>query len=384
MNGLRNNIFHNLLENLPDINFAEKDPAVIMSEIVATFEREADRTLFPGDPLRLLLLTFTYYLAHQRSVIDFSGKQNLLRYAQDGFIQNIAALLGVVQNEARAAVTTVEFTLSTALPNATLIPAGTRVTPGNKIFFATVDDAEIPAGALSVRILTECTQVGEIGNGFLAGQINRLVDTFSFHYTVQNVDESAGGADIEDIESFRERTRLAPESFSSAGPYGAYEYWAKTANQLIVDVSVESPSPGVVEIVPLLQGGEIPTQSVLDEVYAVCNADTRRPLTDHVNVRMPEEVSYSLDYTYFISRSNAAVGLSIQQQATQALDDFILWQKSALGRDINPSQLTKMLMKTGIKRVEIREPVHKVLEHFELGVADLENINVIYGGLEDD
>ena len=375
---------NNLLENLPDINFAKKDPAVIMSEIVAKFEQEVDRTLFPGDPLRLLLLTFTYYLVQQRSLIDFSGKQNLLRYAQDGFIQNIAALLGVVQNEARAAVTTMEFTLSTTLPNATLIPAGTRVTPGNKIFFATKDDTEIPAGALSARILAECVQVGDIGNGFLPGQINRLVDTFPFSYTARNIDESAGGADIESIESFRERIRLAPESFSSAGPYGAYEYWAKTANQLIVDVSVASPSPVVVEIVPLLKGGEIPIQSVLDEVYAVCSADTRRPLTDHVIVRKPEVVSYSLDYTYFISRSDAAVGLSIQSQVAQALEDFILWQKSALGRDINPSQLTKMLMKSGIKRVEIREPIHKPLEYFELGVADMTKINVIYGGLEDD
>ena len=367
-----------------EINFAEKDTAVIMAEIVAKFEQELGRTLFPADPLRLLLLTFTYYLAQQRSLIDFSGKQNLLRYAQDGFIQNLGALLGVAQNEARPAVATIEFTLSIALPNATLIPKGTRVTPGNKIFFATKDDAEIPAGALSTRVLTECTQAGTIGNGFLAGQINRLTDTFPFNYTVQNIDESTGGVDIEDIESFRERIRLAPESFSTAGPYGAYMYWAKTANQLITDVSVASPSPGVVEIIPLLQDGEVPTQAVLDEVYAICNADDRRPLTDHVIVRSPEVVEYSLDFTYFISRSNAVIGLNIQQAVEQALQEFVLWQKSALGRDINPSQLTKMLMKAGIKRVEIREPIHKVLRHFELGVANTQTLNAIYGGLEDD
>lgn len=372
----------NFFKSLPDIDFAQKDPAVILAELVAKFEQEVDRTLFPGDPLRLLLNTFTYYLVLQRSLIDFSGKQNLLRYSQDGFIQNLGALLGVVQNVARPAVTTIEFTLSTTLPNATLIPRGTRVTPGNKIFFATTEDVEIAAGALNVRTLAECTEAGTIGNGFLVGQINRLVDTFPFNYSVTNVDKSAGGADIEGLESFRERIRLAPESFSSAGSYGAYIYWAKTANQLIIDVSVESPSPGVVEIIPLLQGGEIPTQSILDEVYEVCNADTRRPLTDQVIVRSPEVAEYSIDLTYYISRSNAAMGLSIQQQAAQAVNDFILWQKLALGRDINPSQLTKMLMKSGVKRVEIREPVFTPLRYFEIGVADMEN--VVYGGLEDD
>ena len=377
-------MMNSFLENLPDINFAEKDTATITAEVIALFEKESGRTLFPGDPLRLLLLTFVYLLSMQRSNIDFAGKQNLLRYAQDGYIQNIAALVGTVQNQPRAAVTTLRFTLSTTLPNATTIPAGTRATPGNNIHFATVESVDIPHGELSVTVGARCVQIGSIGNGFVAGQVNRLIDVFPFNYGVENIEETAGGADLEGIEGFRERTRIAPESFSTAGPYGAYMYWAKTANQLISDVSVKSPSPGVVEIVPLLQSGEIPTQAVLDEVYAICSADNRRPLTDYVIVRKPEVVHYGLDFTYFIARSNAAVGLSIQQRAAEALQDFILWQKSKLGRDINPSQLTKMLMKAGIKRVEIRTPSHKVLQYFELGVADMEQITATYGGLEDD
>ena len=372
------------LENLPDINFAEKDTAIITAEVIALFEKEAGRTLFPGDPMRLLLLTFVYLLSMQRSNIDFAGKQNLLRYAGDGFIQNIAALVGVAQNEPRAAVTVLRFRLSTTLPNATIIPASTRATPGNNIHFATIEAVEIPAGELSITANAKCVQIGQIGNGFLPGQVNRLVDTFPFSYSVENIEETAGGADLENIEALRSRTQMAPESFSSAGPAGAYKYWAMTANQLIINVSVASPSPGVVEIIPLLEGGELPTQAILDEVYAVCNADTRRPLTDHVIVRSPEIVPFNIDLTYYIARSNSVMGTKIQQAAAQALQDFILWQKSALGRDINKSQLTKMLMKAGVKRVDIREPDFTVLRHFELGVADEENTNFIYGGLEDD
>ena len=37
---------NNLLENLPDINFAEKDPEVIMSEIVARFEQGKQAELY--------------------------------------------------------------------------------------------------------------------------------------------------------------------------------------------------------------------------------------------------------------------------------------------------------------------------------------------------
>ena len=371
-----------LLENLPEINFAQKDTAVIEAEVIERFEIEADRTLRASDPLRYLLLTFVKYLSMQRNQIDFAGKQNLLKYAHEGFLQNLGALLGVDINEPAAARTELEFKISTILPSNTIIPRGTRATPGNDLYFATSIDAEIQAGEVSTIIPAECTEVGVIGNGYLAGQVNRLVDTFPFHYSVRNVDVTQGGADRESLDSLRERIRLRPESFSTAGPSGAYEYWAKTASQLIVDVSVKSPSPGVVEIIPLLKGGELPTQAILDDVYKICNDDKRRPLTDKVVVRAPEIVEYVTDFTYFISRRNSSVGTSIQQGVVQAHDDFILWQKSMLGRDINPSQFTKMLMKTGIKRVEIREPQHKVLQYFELGIN--KGMSFTYGGLEDD
>ena len=242
---------------------------------------------------------------------------------------------------------------------------------------------EIPAGELTVTAIAECTQVGAIGNGYLPGQVNRLVDTFHFNHTVRNLDVTQGGADLEDLEAFRERTRLAPESYSTAGPNLSYVFWAKTASQLIVDVSVKSPEPGMVDIIPLLEGGEIPTQAILDEVYAVCNDERRRPLTDLVVVRAPEKVNYNIDFTYFISRVNAPVGEVLRQRVREATAAFDLWQKSSLGRDLNPSQLTKMLMKAGIKRVEVREPVFAVLQYYEIGVA-CEDMNIVFGGLEDD
>jgi len=372
------------LSNLPDITFAEKEPAVIEAEVFARFEKKLGRKLHPSDPWRQVLLNFIYYLVRQRSNIDYAGKQNLLKYAGEGFLQNLGALLGVEINEPSAAVTRLEFLLSIALPSSTIIPQGTRATPGNNIYFATTDDVEINGGELSVIAPAECIQAGAIGNGYLPGQVNRLVDTFPFHYTVRNIDTTQGGADREGLDSLRERIRIRPESFSTAGPYGAYIYWAKTASQLIIDVSVKSPSPGVVEIIPLLEGGELPTQALLDDVYKVCNADNRRPLTDMVVVRKPEVVKYKINLVYFIARSNAAFAQTIQDRFDVALNEFMLWQKSALGRDINPSQLTKMVMKAGIKRVEIVEPLHRVLQYYELGVADIDNIIAINGGLEDD
>lgn len=371
-----------LLENLPDINFAEKDTAIIVAEIKSRFEEKLGRRIHEGDPWHQTLLTFAYWQSMLRSNIDFAGKQNLLKYSQKDYLKHIGALLGVEILAADHASTMLEFTLSTVLPSNVTIRAGTRVTPGGNIVFATDRAVDIPAGELSTTVSARCEQPGEVGNGFLPGTVNRLMDPFPFSYEVQNTTLTQGGSNEEDIESFRERIRIAPERFSTAGPYGAYIYWAKTASPLLIDVSVRSPSPGVVDIVPLLQGGEVPTQSMLDDIYNICNDEKRRPLTDKVVVRAPEVVHYDIKCRYFIARSNASIGITIQKRFGEAVEEFILWQKSALGRAINVSKFIKTVMKSGIKRVEVESPIHTPLAHYELGVC--ENVEVIYGGIEDD
>jgi len=377
---------NDFLQNLPDINFAIKDPTTIQNEVISRFEEKLGRKLHPGDPWRQVLLGFVYYLSMQRANIDFTGRQNLLKYSTDGFIQNIGALLGVRQLQAAAAVTTLEFTLSTTLPSNFIIPKGTRATPGNDIHFATNEDVEVIAGQLTAAVNATCTQVGEIGNGFEVGRVNRLTDVFPFSQGVQNTTITQGGADTESIESLRNRIQLAPESFSTAGPDGAYEFWAKSVSQLIIDVSVETPSPGEVEVVPLLQGGEIPDQSMLDAVYAECTPRTRRPLTDLVHVRPPEAVYYPLKLTYFISRRDSAASLNIQQRVNQAIESYILWQKSKLGRSITPSTLVEMVKQAGASRIPLDDdmlyPKFQRLRHYEIGVADVEDMSITYGGLE--
>lgn len=368
------------LNNLPSIEFAVKDVSKIETDVITTYEAISGRKLAPGDPVRLFLQAIASIIAQQRVLIDYSAKQNLLAFAEGNFLDHLGALLETERLPAQPAKTTIRFTINSQ-PQTVTIPKGTRVTPDGKIFFATVEAKDIPSGTTEVDVTAECTTAGTIGNDWLAGQISKLVDPLPWVSKVENITTSSGGIDIETDDNYRERIRQAPEKFSVAGPSGAYEYWARTAHQSIIDVSIISPAPGEVEIRPLLEGGEIPGQEILDAVAEVCSDEKIRPLTDSVTVLAPAVVNYDINLTYWIDKSNSAIAVSIQNAVNDAVNDYIAWQKSKLGRDINPSELIARIKGAGAKRVEITSPAFTQVTLEQVAVAS--NVTVTYGGLED-
>ncbi|MDX5091598.1 baseplate J/gp47 family protein [Lactobacillus crispatus] len=366
--------------NLPDIQFAQKSAEQIEADAVARFEENTDITLTKADPRRKFIQTDAYMLALQRSLIDYTGKQNLLAYAENENLDHIGARAKTPRLEALAARTTQRFHLSIAKPQT--IPEGTRVSAGDGIFFATLESVEVAAGQTFVDVMVECTVMGSIGDGYLPGQLNQLVDPLQWVQSVQNLTTSAGGADTEADDPYAERIWQAPESFSVAGPEGAYKYWARTASPSIVDVAVDSPAPCEIEIRPLLQGGQIPTQEVLDQVMEVCNDRKIRPLSDLVKVLAPEQVNYDLSVTYWIGLSSSGMATSIKAKIEKAIDEFIQWQKSKLGRDIDPSELTARIKMAGAKRAAVTLPMYRQIAPHQ--VAKENQVQVVYGGLEDD
>lgn len=375
--------------NLPPLTLVETDPATIAANIITNFEtfyyeRTGERiTLAPADPRRLFLLSIAAVIVQQRNIIEYVAKQNLLAYADGLMLDYLGQLVGVERLPEAYATTTVQFTLSVEQPDVTVIPAGTRVTPGGgNVYFATDEPLEIPPGELTGEISAVCTSAGDIGNGYLAGQINRLVDPLPYVQSVANVTMSEGGADVEDDENYRDRIHMAPESYSTAGPRGAYIAFARSASQLIADVGVYSPEPGVVHLYPLLKNGDLPGPEILARVLEVCNDETVRPLTDHVFAFAPDAEAFDLSVTWYLDRENAAAATSINIAVNSAVAEWLVWQRSKLGRDINPDELIRRMLAAGAKRVVIESPAFRVLEFNQVAVVN-EGYQVSFGGMED-
>jgi phage-related baseplate assembly protein len=382
----------NRVRGFPEIEFVDSDTGAIIDALTQGYETLTKRRLYPADPARLFILWVADILVSINVNIDHSAKMNIPRYATGVYLDALAELFkGVSRLPPAPARTTLRFTLSAALPDAVVIPAGTRATPDGKINFATENDLIITAGEISGEVAAMCTAItivggtehlgGTVGNSFAAGEIDKLVDLFPYYGTVANITTSEGGADVEDDDSLYERMRKSEETYSTAGASGAYEYWAKTASALVADVAVSTNEPGTVDIRVLLQNGALPQEEVLDLVRTAVNDEKVRPLTDNVTVSAPDTVAYSIDFTYYLTLGNSAQSATeIIANVAAAVDEYKAWQSGKLGRDINPSRLEYLLMRTGVKRVVIRSPIFIPVNDKSVAVLDSENAE--NGGFE--
>lgn len=379
------------IEKLPDVSFIDDDINLdsIQKQMVQDYqdkyhqETDEDIILDRGEPISLILYACSVQIYQMYMYIDRAGKQNLLKYAYGAFLDNLAALKGIQRTPAKAATVTMRFTLSEAQNGATAIPAGTRVTDGT-VYFATDEYAEIKAGETTVDVACTSITTGEAINGIQEGAIQTLVDPIPYIESVSNITETDGGADPESDESLKERIYIAPSRYSTAGTEEAYIYWVKTYNSNITDVKVnpEEPNePCEVDIVFLMNDG-IPSQEMITGLTKYITDPSIRPITDKVVVSAPKSVNYTIDLKYFINSSDSGSVSTIQKEVEKAIDDFIEWQQSRIGRDINSSELIKRITAAGAKRVEIKSPVFQNVPNNS--IAQCTSKSVTFGGVEDD
>lgn len=374
--------------NLPDVSFIDDMQLEdVQTQMVRDYQDRykeitgKDVVLDRADPMSLILYALSIQVYQALLYVDKTGKQDLLKYSYGAYLDNLAAMKGIAREQAKPSRAMIRFTLSEIRPSTVEIPEGTRVTNG-EVYFQTESHAEIPSGESSVDVAAECMTSGVAGNNLEVGEINILVDPVPYVAKVANTEPTTGGADIEDDDTLKDRIYIAPSKYSVAGPEESYRYWVKTYNSNISDVLIYSDDPVDVVIEFIMNDGELPSESMLLGVQKFLSDEQIRPLTDRVTVKAPETVEYKVNVKYFVNQSDLKKVDTIKTAVNAAVDDYIQWQRSKIGRDINPSQLIQQMVSAGAKRVEVALPVFQVIG--KANVAKLSSKTVTYGGLEDD
>lgn len=378
------------LYNLPEISFIEGITYEgILNQMIADYEKYYEEktgrkvVLRPGDKEHIHLRINAGQYFQMYNQLDYAAKMNLLKYSTGDFLKHIGAFKKTFIQEPRPAVCTARFTLSEIRKEVIYIPKGTRITAGDGVYFATDEYAEVSAGDPYVDIDCTCETAGTVGNEYEPGQLEIIVDPVPYVESAVNITKTDGGSGEESEESFRERIFLAPSSYSVAGPSDAYEYWVKQYNSAAIeDVKIHEPLEAVVDIRILLRGGALPSESFCGGCLEYLKENPIIPLTDNVYVSAPDVAPYDLKATYYISRSDINNIATIQASIEAAKDTYLSWQKTKIGRDINPDALTEFVRAAGGKRVVIESPVFTVIP--ETSIAIENSVKFVYGGVEDD
>jgi phage-related baseplate assembly protein len=347
------------------------DPNLILADMIAAFQTAAARTLQPAQVERLLINLYAYRESLVRNAIQYAGQQNLLAYAAFPMLDYLGQLLSVSRLLAQGASTTLRFTLANDLSISYTIVAGTSVgTSDGQFVFVTAADLTIPAGSDTGTVLATATVPGADANGYLAGQINVLLNPSVLIGAVTNTTISAGGTSPETDEHLRTRIQAAPNRFSVAGPEGSYRYFTLSADPSIADAQIVSPAPGQVNIY-ILTGpvtaqpaaspnpAAIASSGLLAKVTAELSADNVRPLTDTVTALAVVEVDYQIAGA--ITLYADADPASTMTAVNTAAQDYAIAIASRIQRDIVPSQIIEALSVPGVYQVLLTEPAYSQL-----------------------
>lgn len=376
-------------------NLTLQDVSNLVTEIYTRNYKAVNGTAPPlnkADPIMLTLQSMTelYYMMMQ--VAEKRTRCALLKTATGAELDNMGLPFGVKRNGATYATVTVRFSLSAALKTVAMIPQGTRARTAAGVYFATMDYAQIDIGKTYVDVLARAEVVGAGSNDIPPGVVDTLVDAIPYVAAVENTDTSSGGADVESDDSLTRRIWLSPTTYSCAGPKDAYEFWAMSFRSDVESAIAVSPRnvACTVYIFFMLTGGKIPSEKDMTEMQTYLMNEARRPMTDLVICKAPEEVEYNIDFTYYIGSGNSKGASIVQENVAKAVEEFQVWQRS-IGRDINPLELASRLRAAGVKRVELRQPIYKVVESgTDSGKAVVQipklsgTPKIIYGGIEDD
>jgi phage-related baseplate assembly protein len=341
------------------IKFIHEDAAQIIAECKSYLEDQLKRQIAPADVEMLLINALAYRELIIRSGLNDAARQNMVSFSRGSALEYLGELVGVARLPAQPALCTIQFNLIDG-HNGVTLPQGLRIqSTDGKAIFQLIDAFVVAPGVITASLTCICSTPGSIGNGYAIGKINIILDPFAFLATAQNLDVTAGGSDEETDDLLRERIKLAPATFSVAGPRDAYKFFAKSANPLIVDVAVTNPVPGQVNLYPLLKGGVMPTNEILAAVQSICNADKIRPLTDTVVTAAPSTLNFAIVVN--LTLLTTAVSATTQAAVQSILQAYKDARVDRLGLDVVKEKIASLCMIAGVYDVGVSSPSENIV-----------------------
>ncbi|OKO48302.1 baseplate J/gp47 family protein [Pseudomonas sp. BTN1] len=157
---------------------------------------------------------------------------------------------------------------------------------------------------------------------------------------------------METDDSLRERTQMAWEGLSTAGPRNSYIFHARAADGRVADATAESPSPAVVVVT--VQGMSVDgtaENDLLAVVKTYLSDDNRRPVADRLTVQAAQILRYQVKAKLYLLTSGPETEPA-RSAAEQRLRAYV-HQRRRLGMEVSESAIHAALHVEGVRKVEL-------------------------------
>ena len=326
------------------------DPQAIWDEMILAYYEAGGDVLYGGDEKEILLRGVQAISVQQLSGVDNALRMNTLRYAVGEYLKIYGEKRNCEYIEATKATGSVTITFLESR-KARTIAAGTTMTADGARFYELTEDVEQTGYAQVVTVGVRCVDAGAIGNGLTAGTAMQFTELNPAVASILVAAATAGGADAEDEEVYRERIRLSGLASVTTGPQSQYEAAAKAVSSAIIDASAMRLSAGVVGVYLLLDDGA-DEAAMIAAVQAALTPTDRRPLTDLVTVAIAQQKAYTLNVGYQVAADADSQTLTAIQAAAE---EYAAWQDRVIGRPFNPDRLIALMYQAGATRVVFEE-----------------------------
>ncbi len=156
----------------------------------------------------------------------------------------------------------------------------------------------------------------------------------------------------EDDEALILRALMAWDGLSVAGPTGAYEYFALSADGKVADAKGSSPAPAEALITILsTEGDGTADATLLASVTQALSHEDKRPVADRLTVQSAGIIHYTIAAKLHIDSQGAEVDV-ILQAARDQLAAFIN-PRRRIGVEVPRSAIDAALHVQGVRKVEL-------------------------------
>lgn len=156
----------------------------------------------------------------------------------------------------------------------------------------------------------------------------------------------------EDDAALSLRALMAWDGLSVAGPTGAYEYFALSADGKVADAKGSSPAPAQALVTILSsEGNGTADATLVAKVTAALNGENVRPVADRLTVQSAGIINYTINAQLHIDSQGAEADV-ILQAARDSLAAFIN-PRRRIGVEVPRSAIDAALHVQGVRKVSL-------------------------------